>query len=257
MFAKVFKSLWQGSLVGRSDAQLVFVFMLCHADATGEVDYYHPVIAALTGLPEDRVRAAVIELGSADGLSRSPEEDGRRIVRLDEHRDWGWRIVNYAKYRAIRDAETRKAQVREAVRRHREKKSGVSDVSQGEPEKAQAEVEVEAVEATARLRLAPSPRVGEVLQTVVREKRRASKDWLESFAADFWPAYRRPVGKGAALATWTRLGLSLTSPAEESALFTAIMDGLEVWNTRHKDDELEFVPHPATWLNQRRWEDEA
>lgn len=107
---------------------------------------------------------------------------------------------------------------------------------------------------------APEPVTSSVMEPEsppkTRPKKSASKDWVESFTADFWPAYRRPVGKGAALFAWLRLGSGL-DPEAEKTLFNAIMDGLEQWNERHKADELEFIPHPATWLNQRRWEDEA
>jgi hypothetical protein len=90
-----------------------------------------------------------------------------------------------------------------------------------------------------------------------KAKKTASKDWTESFEVDFWPAYKRPVGKGAALFSWLRIGAAVTSQPEETELFNRIMDGLERWNETHKNDEPEFIPHPTTWLNQRRWEDET
>lgn len=89
-----------------------------------------------------------------------------------------------------------------------------------------------------------------------KPRKTASKDWTESFTSvdGFWPAYPRQVGKGAALFSWLRLGAGLSRDAEIE-LFNAIMDGLERWKSAHKDDEPDFIPHPSTWLNQRRWED--
>lgn len=43
-----------------------------------------------------------------DPYSRTEGEEGRRIVRLDDHRPWGWRIVNHEKYRRIRSEEERR-----------------------------------------------------------------------------------------------------------------------------------------------------
>jgi len=116
MYAKVFASLWDGSLRGQTDAQIVFIYMLTHADADGNVEIIRDKIASDTGLDEDfegqlpgRIDDAINILESPDNGSRSAVQDGRRIIRLDEHRNWGWHIVNYQHYRDIRDEESRRA----------------------------------------------------------------------------------------------------------------------------------------------------
>lgn len=64
----------------------------------------------------------------------------------------------------------------------------------------------------------------------------------------FWHHYPRKVGKGAAEKAWDKVGASL--PTVLSALsWQAISDD---W-TR---DSGKFIPHPSTYLNQRRYEDE-
>jgi hypothetical protein len=85
-------------------------------------------------------REALKKLSAPDPDSRTKERQGRRIEEVDG----GWRLLNYLKYRDIRDADERRIQTREAVRRHRAKKADVSNVSHGKPEKAQAEAEAEA-----------------------------------------------------------------------------------------------------------------
>jgi hypothetical protein len=100
-YAKVFGSLFDGSLRGHSDEILVFINMLCHSDAAGVVDRHWRAISDETGLSVDRVKAASLLLSAPDPESRTPDADGRRIVLLDDHRDWGWRIVNHAKYRDL------------------------------------------------------------------------------------------------------------------------------------------------------------
>jgi hypothetical protein len=120
MYAKIFKSMFDGSLRGKSDALLVFTNLLANADEEGFVDRHPRAIAEETGLPLDRVNEAVTYLEAPDHESRSPELDGRRLERLDEHRSWGWRIVNYLKYRNIKRQEHRRQQNRESQARFRQ-----------------------------------------------------------------------------------------------------------------------------------------
>lgn len=65
--------------------------------------------------------------------------------------------------------------------------------------------------------------------------------------AEFWLAYPKKVGKGAAETAWRKLrppsGVCVS--AVESAKRSA----------QWQKDGGQFIPNPATWLNQRRWED--
>lgn len=66
----------------------------------------------------------------------------------------------------------------------------------------------------------------------------------------FWDAYPRKVGKHKALAAWSKL-------APNDLLVSAILNAL-LWQRRQSGwlkDSGEFVPHPSTWINGRRWED--
>ena len=76
-------------------------------------------------------------------------------------------------------------------------------------------------------------------------------DIIRERFARFWAEYPRKTGKGAAENSWMKL-----TPSEE--LTHAILASVcahkrtEQW-TR---DGGQYIPYPATWLNQRRWEDE-
>lgn len=87
----------------------------------GVVDKHWKAIADETGLSRERVELAVKTLEAPDPESRSSEMDGARLVRLDDHRAWGWQIVNYGKYRAIRSEDDRREQNRLAQERFRNK----------------------------------------------------------------------------------------------------------------------------------------
>lgn len=144
MYAKLFTSIYQGTLRGNSHGLLVFTNLLAHCDKTGVVDMHPRAIAEEVGLTVEQVRCALDELESPDHESSSPEQDGRRIVRLDEHRAWGWTVVNYAKYRAIRDEEDRREQNRLSQERWRNKnKPPSAAVSQDKPISAHTEAEAD------------------------------------------------------------------------------------------------------------------
>lgn len=85
--------------------------------------------------------------------------------------------------------------------------------------------------------LSPSP----------RDVSRADEDRFSRF----WAAYPRKVGKQAAKKSWSRL-----HPSEE--LTQAILQAVEAQkqSRQWRENNGQFIPNPATWLNQGRWEDE-
>jgi len=63
----------------------------------------------------------------------------------------------------------------------------------------------------------------------------------------FWQAYPRKVGKAAAFGKWK----SRKPPLAE------VLKALEVQKRCEQWQDITLVPHPETWLNQKRWEDDA
>jgi len=129
MYCKLFASLYQGTLRGKSHEILVFTNMLAHADQDGCVDKHFRAIADEVGLTVEEVKRAIEVLESPDPESRSPEKEGRRIERINDHRAWGWKIVNYGKYRSIKSDEDRRKANREAQARWREKQKGKNNIT--------------------------------------------------------------------------------------------------------------------------------
>lgn len=68
----------------------------------------------------------------------------------------------------------------------------------------------------------------------------------------FWNAYPRKVGKEQA-----RKAFAKVDPSQD--LLTEILRALEVQSRSPQwvKDDGQFIPHPATWLNQARWQDEV
>lgn len=66
----------------------------------------------------------------------------------------------------------------------------------------------------------------------------------------FWNAYPRKMGKPAALKAWK----SVDGNRCAKTIAAGLARWVDYWTWRN---EPEYVPHPATWLNQRRWEDDT
>jgi hypothetical protein len=122
MFAKVFSQIFDSSIADNYQHRHVFMDLLVLADSDGVVDMTHEAIARRTNVPVDAVRAAIEALSAPDERSRTAAEDGRRLLPLDTSRAWGWQLVNYHHYRAIRDEESRREYMRDYRRKEREAK---------------------------------------------------------------------------------------------------------------------------------------
>ena len=105
MYGKIFASMFKGSLYGQWEAIVTFTVMIVLADQHGEVDMTAEALAAQTSIPLDIIKRGIADLETPDPKSRTPDDEGRRIVRVSDQRDWGWTITNYQHYRAIRTAE--------------------------------------------------------------------------------------------------------------------------------------------------------
>lgn len=100
--------------------------LLVLADRDGVVDMTIDAISRRTNVPPEIISHAIAELMRDDRSSRSHEEDGRRLVAIDSHRDWGWQIVNYEHYRNIKDDEARRTYFRDKKREQRSQQKSTS-----------------------------------------------------------------------------------------------------------------------------------
>ena len=88
-------------------------------------------------------------------------------------------------------------------------------------------------------------------------KKNASSDGRHGYSDDFetfWLAYPRKVNKGAAWKAWQKLGKEKVLPDVDT-----LRECLS-WRKVAEDWERDggkYIPHPATWLNARGWEDDA
>jgi uncharacterized protein YdaU (DUF1376 family) len=74
-----------------------------------------------------------------------------------------------------------------------------------------------------------------------------NKEYIDRFD-DFWKHYPRKVSKPNALKAWIKI-----KPDDE--LTKTIISAISKQNLSTREEQ--FIPHPASWLNGKRWEDEG
>ena len=79
---------------------------------------------------------------------------------------------------------------------------------------------------------------------------KSARPHASPFFEAFWNAYPRRIGKGAARISFAR-ACDFANPND-------IVQAAIVYSKHCLDQgtEIQFIPHPSTWLNQERWEDD-
>lgn len=98
--------------------------LLVLSDRNGVVDMTHEAIARRTNRPIEVIRRTVTALEGPDPRSRTPYYGGARLKRLDDHREWGWMILNYEYFRQLASEEQRREKTLARVKKHRAKAKG-------------------------------------------------------------------------------------------------------------------------------------
>lgn len=228
MYARIFQSIYDGTLVEDWRALVTFQQMLVLCDADGVVDMTPRAISRRTGIPIEHIEAGIHVLESADPTSRTEAEEGRRIIRVDPHREWGWYIVNYKKYKEIRNEEDRREYMRKYMA-DRRKDQKLTDVNSKQELAKLAHIDVDV--------------------DVNKNTCASNPDALTPFDI-FWQAYPKKKSKGQAEKAWRKI-----NPSEQ--LQDRILNAIEQAKTSvdWKKDNGQFIPYPATWLNAKGWED--
>lgn len=129
MYGKHFDSMYRGSMVGAGFAVFslmgyVISSMKPDSQVGFQVELNVTLLATVFGEPPETIQRAIDYLCAPDPGSRTPAEEGRRLVQVGK---FAYRVVNGLVYDQIRNEEDRREQNRLAQQRHREKKTaGVS-----------------------------------------------------------------------------------------------------------------------------------
>lgn len=242
MYAKLFEQVFNSSLADNYLHRLVFMDMLILADSDGVVDMTHQAIARRTNVPIETVCNAIEALESADDRSRSKECNGARIQRLDDHRNWGWFIVNYQRYRMMATEENRKEKTRDRVRKHRALMA--SDATK-EPE--QKELDVTASNASETKSNDKEKDMDMDMDTNTKKNVVSELENIHQIE-EIYNEYPRRVGKPAAIKAICK--------ALRECGFKELLGKTQQYATARAGTDMAFTPHASTWFNQQRFNDD-
>lgn len=157
-FTKLFSSITESTVWCEPHATVrVWIAMLAKADHAGRVFAAIPGLAHLSRVTTEECEVAIETFLAPDKYSRTPDFEGRRIERIDG----GWRLLNHAKYRQLRDEESVKESKRNYINARREKEreqaSGVENVEQSRPMYTHADAEAEVDTSKARSKASAPP----------------------------------------------------------------------------------------------------
>jgi hypothetical protein len=150
-YTKLFNSIVTSTIWTEDDkTRIVWITMLAIADQNGEVQASIPGLARLAAVSISDAEIAISKFLGPDPYSRTPENDGRRIAKIDG----GWELLNHAKYRRMASLAEAKEANSERQRRHRERNASVTHRNASvthsnasvtpQTDKAEAEAEAEA-----------------------------------------------------------------------------------------------------------------
>lgn len=246
LYGKIFASMWDGTIATKWPVWSTFVYMIANCDGDGVIEKTPEAIAAASGIPLDEVIRAIAHLEAPDARSRTREHEGRRIERLDPSRDWGWVILNYKKYRGLRDTETRKEQNREAQRRRRGRQQESAAVSHCQPRSAQEEVEVEAVDSKHLRSDERSAPASPSLNGNGSPRRKHPEAEHPEFPA-FYAAFPRHRSRRTASRAFNAALKRHPDVLDPDDLTNAARAFATLCQTEGRSEQ--HVPYPATWLN--------
>lgn len=222
MYAKIFAQIYDGTLCSKGpwESLVTFQQLLILADKDGCVDMTASAISRRTTIPQRVIDVGIAALLLPDPDSRTPDEEGKRIVPLTEGRSWGWRIVNYTHYRNLRDEESRREYHRKYWHTRKEKLNSTQQLNTPQPELDQGSKQyaVSSKQVTTTDVASPpvtqkvckkrmqfvKPTLDEVIEYCKQRKNSVSPNaWYSHYESNGWRVGKNPMRNWqAAIRTW-------------------------------------------------------
>lgn len=217
--------MYDGTLYGHWEAIATMQQFIVLASPDGVVDMTPQAIAARTSFPLDLILKGIKILSEPDPYTRTPGEEGRRIVLLDDHRPWGWRIVNHGKYMRLRDMEQKREADRVRIYAKRKENKDVAIESRNVANVAYSDSDSD-----------------------------SDKKHMPPYSGAFlrfwgtWPKSSRKGSQGECWERWRKKDFDLI--AEEIISHVESAKRSADWQKQGG----EFIPAPLVYLNKRKWE---
>lgn len=209
------------------EAQLLFTWAIPHADDVGFLPRSHKTLKAMV-LPM---------------MNLTPEEFDRLVVCIVEQELW-----KEVKYGSDKFYHMSKFREHQTLKKDRQPQTLLQMTFHKDPKESWTALE-DILEGLG-IHLEDN---GFQLDTEVKRsevKRRQYTEGAEKDFDAFWKEYPRKIAKPNAQRAFAK--------ALGKSNLKAILAGLAKWKVSRQwtKDGGEFIPHPATWLNQERWNDE-
>lgn len=234
-YTKLFNSILHSTIWSEpNEVRILWITMLAMADKYGDVNASVPGLARMAGITTEQAQDGLTRFLSPDQYSRTPDNEGRRISEIKG----GWHLLNHGHYRALMSAEERKEynRVKQAERRAKISYDKCQNLSKNVNDES----------------MTVNDNKQNTHITEAEADTKAEGNEYNGAFGEFWKCYPKKVGKDAALKAWKkRKGI------DEKLLI--ILEALETQKNSvgWKKDFGQFIPNPATWLNEGRWQDEV
>lgn len=119
MYGKIFEQIYNSTVCQDWKTLIVFQQCIILSDDLGILDMTHEAISRRTNIPLEIIKHGIADLERPDPRSRSTKSEGRRLERMDEHRDWGWVVVNKVEYRKLASRLEKQNNDRERIAKKR------------------------------------------------------------------------------------------------------------------------------------------
>lgn len=226
-FTKLFSSITASTIWCEPDhVRIVWITMLAMADRHGEVQASIPGLAAIARVQVDQCRQAIGLFLKPDPDSRTKAHEGRRVEEIDG----GWRLLNYAHYREIRDAETLKEAKRKWWQENRgvpleQKLEKLEKLDQTRPKQKQKQKQINSKTLGTRFALSVQPEDWKTF--CLQERPDLNPESVFNEFTDYWKAV--PGSRGVKLdwlatwRNWVRRQARARSPALSEEFSMALM----------------------------------
>lgn len=230
----LFSSIWTETYSTR----IVWVTFLAAMDEDGVVHLATPKnVAALAQVTVEEADAAIAILEGPDPLSSNSEHDGRRIERIPG----GWIVLNAKLYRDMAKRDQIRQLTAERVRRHR---------ASQQPESTHAVTGGNAPVTQPKRSANGSVTASEAGSEAGSEKNFRPSEADDRGFSSFWSVYPRKDKKPDAMKAWRAL-------RPNAALLETILANVHqrIASVEWQSDGGKYIPLPASYVRQRRWED--
>jgi hypothetical protein len=221
----VMSSIWFEPLSTR----VLWITMLALKDEYGFVATSRQGLQRAANITKEEFDTAINSLESPDFDSRTPDNEGRRVEKVNG----GWIILNNDKYRLHDDTKREKHRI--YMRDYRENKSTVNHCEF--TVSSHSESESESVS---------------VLKDKKEECKKETKPKQQDETFDMWyKHYPKKSSRGTAEKAWSRV-------TEKHLVVTLILKALE-WQCKQESwtkEKGQYIPMPSTYINGKRWLDE-